>query len=60
MALGPRPVAMVGALLASAGLLTARFHRGKGLLVTLPSFASDLASILSAYSLLAGLGFGLM
>ena len=72
VALGPRPVAMVGALLASAGLLSARWVLSISkatvanvkckILVqpTLLSFARDLAGILVTYSLLAGLGFGLM
>lgn len=73
VALGPRPVAMVGALLASAGLLSARWvppmskanikcHSYQYQMVQpiLLSFARDLAGILVTYSLLAGLGFGLM
>ena len=65
VALGPRPVAMVGALLASAGLLAARlvnkilFSRKIGPCEAF-SFARDLAALLTTYSLLAGLGFGLM
>ena len=84
VALGPRPVAMVGALLASAGLLAARwvvtniftwfnlvtniynwFNPGdqymkRYLVQPYFSFTRDLPGILTTYSLLAGLGFGLM
>ena len=87
VALGPRPVAMVGALLASAGLLAARWvvtniftwfnlvtsiftwfnlvtsiYYLTCIYLVQPyfSFTRDLAGILTTYSLLAGLGFGLM
>jgi len=46
-AVGPRPVAMVGALLGGAGLLGA-------------SLCTDFSALLATYSLVAGLGFGLM
>ena len=64
VALGPRPVAMVGALLASAGLLAARWvqpiYEKPPLVQPCFSFVRDLPGILATYSLVAGLGFGFM
>jgi len=44
---GPRPICMIGALLAACGLATA-------------SLAWDIVSLLGSYSLMTGIGFGLM